>query len=296
MSGPYSRAFVAILAAVFCLAFETLPARTEWNGTPLSRSSALPAPFSFATASDALAATYPSYVRSLGIVRALRTTDGDAAHVSILEARPWYIGRRSYLVVAIARQTDDQALRSDLCGACWERFAIAVLAERDGALRLVARTHDDGPTEADRAPGDVDANLSVKGDGLASLDLTPYHLSSRETLIGVRNTVSITGGNFRTRLALFRIVGDDLKAVANIEVGGGTDEPTQTLDHATVRLINRPGTYNDLQVLTSHYTYAARGESGWSDEPRPGTKPVDADLSTYRFDGTRFHEIGGAQH
>ncbi len=248
------RAVVALVAAVLSFSLEAVTARAGWDGTPLSRLSALPSPFEFATASDALAATYPSYVRSLGIARALRTTDGDAAHLSILEARPWYAAGRPYLVVAIARKTDDQAVRTDLCGGCWERFAIAVLAERDGRLRLVARTHDDDPTEADPVPGGVDAYLSVKGNGIASLDLAPYHLSSRETLIGVRNTVSITGGNFRTRLALFRIVGNDLKAVANIAVGGG------------------------------------------SDEPKPGTTPVDTDLSTFRFDGTRFHEIGGAQH
>jgi hypothetical protein len=296
MRASSARAIVAIAIATLSFSLAALPARAGWDGTPLSPSSKLPAPFSFATASDALAATYPSYVRSLRIARALHTTDGDAAHVSILEARLWYAGGRPYLVVAVARQTDDQAARTDLCGGCWERFAIAVLAKYDGRLRLLARTHDDGPTDADPVPGGVDAYLSVKGDGIASLDLAPYHLSSRETLIGVRNTVSITGGNFRTTLVLFRIVGDDLKAVANIAVGGGTDEPTQTLDHATVSVINRPGTYNDLHVLTSHYTYAAKDGSGWSDEPKPGTTPVDTDLSTFRFDGTRFHEIGGAQH
>jgi hypothetical protein len=296
MSGRSSRTIVAIAVAIFYLAFETLPARADWNGTPLSRSSTLPAPFSFATASDALAVAYPSYERSSGIARELRATEGDAAHVSVLEARPWYAGGRRYLVVAIARQTDDQARRTDLCGGCWECFAVAVLAAHNGTLRLVARTHDDGPTEADTAPGRVDAGLSVKGDGIASLDLAPYHLSSRETLVGVRNTVSITGGNFGTMLALFRIVGTDLKAVANIAVGGGTDEPTETLGHATVSVINRPGSYNDLRVLTRHYDYAAKDGSGWSEEPKPGTTPVDTDLSTFRFDGTRFHEIGGAQH
>jgi hypothetical protein len=296
MRGNFVRVVAASVVAVLSFSLVPAPVHADWDGAPLSRSSALPAPFSFATANDALAATYPSYVGSLGIARALRTTDGDAAHVSILEARPWYVGGRTYLVVAIARQTDDRAARTDLCGGCWERFAIAVLGEYDGRLSLVARTHDDGPTEAEPIPGGVDADLSVKGDGIASLDLAPYHLSSRETLIGVRNTVSITGGNFRTRLALFRIVGNDLKAVANIAVGGGTDEPTQTLDHATVSVIKRPGRYNDLHVLTSHYNYVPKDASGWSDEPTPGTTPVDTDLSAFRFDGTRFHEIGGAQH
>jgi hypothetical protein len=296
MRGFSARTVVAIMVAGLSSSVAPLPSRAGWAGTPLSGSSTMPAPFSFATARDALAATYPSYVRSLGIARSLRTTDGDAAHVSVLEARPWYAGRKPYLVVAIARQTDDQAARTELCGACWERFAIAVLAEHDGTLRLVARTHDDGPTEADPVPAGVEALLSVKGDGIASLDLAPYDVSSREVLIGLRNTVSITGGNFGTTLVLFRIVRNDLKAVAYFAVGGGTNEPTQTLDHATVSVIKRPGTYNDLRVLSSHYNDAARDESGWSDEPRPGTKPDDADLSTFRFDGTRFHEIGGAQH
>jgi hypothetical protein len=289
------RAVVAIVVAVLSFSLEAVTARAGWDGTPLSRSSALPAPFSFATASDALAATYPSYVRSLGIARALRTTDGDAAHLSILEARPWYAGGRPYLVVAIARQTDDQAARTDLCGGCWERFAIAVLAKRDGSrLRLVARTHDDGPTEADPVPGEVDADLSVKGDGVASLDLAPYHLSNRETLIGVRNTVSITGGNFGTRLALFRIVGDDLKAVANIRAGDVTYQPTRTMSNATIVVAGKSGTYNELHVLTRHYDDIPTGLD-YSLEPAPGSKPVASEVSTFRFDGTRFHEIVGAQ-
>jgi hypothetical protein len=198
-------------------------------------------------------------------------------HVSILEARPWYANGIPYLVVAVARQTDEDVRLRDLCGACWERFAIAVLAEREGTLHLVARTHDDGPTEAEL--GGVGAFLSVKGDGTASLDLAPYRLSSSATLIGVRNTWSATGGTFRTTLVLFRIAGEELQAVANIEVGGGTFWPTKTLD-STVAVARGQGPYYDLRVLTRHY-----------DDSRPGSKPASSDLTIFRFDGSRYRRL-----
>jgi hypothetical protein len=286
---------VSIVVVFSLLALIPLPADARWIGTSLSPSSRMPAPFSFATADDALAATYPSYVRSLGIARELRTTDGNAAHVSILEAAPWYSGGKPFLVVAVARQTSAEVREGFLCGGCWERFAVAVLAERDNALHLVARTHDDGPTEADPVPGGVEPDLSFKGDGETSLDLAPYRLSRRETLIGLRNTWSVTGGSFSTTLVLFRIVGNDLKGVAEIPIAGGTEVPEKTLDHGTVLVTPGPGPYDDLRVITRHWN----ATSGLGDEYYydliPSVKPAGSDVSTFRFDGVRFKQIAAAK-
>jgi hypothetical protein len=283
------RARTKIALALSLLALYPVTVRADWDGRPLSSASTLPRPFSFATASDALGATYSSYVKSLGTVRALRTRDGRAAHVSILEARPWYVNRSPYLVVAVARRTDEDVRRRDLCGACRERFAIAVLAERAGKLHLVARTHDDGPAEAES--GEVLAFLSVKGDGAASLDLAPYRLSRSETLIGVRNTWSVTGGSFGTNLVLFRIVGRALKAVANIRVGAGTFWPKRTLDHSTIALARGRGLYYDLHVLTRHYEGPPGVNLDYSYDPQPGSRPVSSDITIFRFDGSRYREI-----
>jgi hypothetical protein len=120
----------------------------------------------------------------------------------------------------------------------------------------------------------------VKGDGSASLDLAPYRLSSSETLIGVRNTWSVTGGTFRTSLVLFRIVGDGLNAVANIPVGGGTSWPAKTLDRSTIAVAPGNGPYYDLRVLTRHYK-----------NPQPGSKPAGSDVTIFRFDGSRYRKI-----
>jgi len=174
-----------------------------------------PPPFTRFSDADVLRQVFPTYDHKIGRQFEFLNQERYPALVKVLEAKPWTVGGKKYLVVFTLIAADDTAYDS-LCGGCMTYGLLAVLREEKGRLSLVAR-QEAGPYR--RASKSEDGELSgptealwFTGHQVVSLDLAPYRLTRGETLIGVRIEHSWQG-IWGTRINLFRIVGRTLKPI-----------------------------------------------------------------------------------
>ena len=286
---PFSRQTIApalirrsaVIFAFFCGL--TTRSAADWTPQwPLRQDRPLPAPFAFASRSEALAAIFPSYQRQLGTEASIKTIEGHPAHIGVLEAKPWIASGTTQLVVLVGLEGYDKMFGNMMCGGCYEGYVVALL-RRNGDHLVVA-----GRSALPIRSGEYFEGTMVKGDGEVALDLAPYRLTETEMLIGVRNTWSATGGYYGEDLELYRVQSARLAMVARLSVGGGQYYHEQ--QEATVESTQGGGKYYDLLIVNRAMVCALPAGKPCMQPTKP-VKPYPSATQTYRFDGKVYREI-----
>jgi hypothetical protein len=297
---------LSLLAAALLLAARADALAQGGGPAALPKSTSLPPAFSSFSAGDVLGRIFEGYERATGRVANIPNGERKPTLVWIKEARPWRAAGREHLVV-LAELAGDDYQPGGLCGNCAAFVVLAVLRKEGDALALVAKqtppassalndsSESDDPTHEQFAP------LTYTGHGDLSLDLAPYKLNERETLLGVRaQEMWIPALTFTTTLQLYRIEGRRLREVFNEPVVDREyPDRNRTGRQAVVKTVSTlspvpspGGEFNDLLVSKSVFRCTDRDEDWDCNEKSEAVRLTGSRKELWRFNGERFEKAG----
>ena len=264
---------------------------------PRPKHAALPRPFADFTADDVLGRVFDAYDPKTGRVARLLNGENKPALVQLREARAWNALGRENLVVLVDLSGDDNDL-VDLCGNCGMYSLLAVLRRDGGALALVAR--QDVPASAvageEGAGDEAFAPFFVSGhDPSVKLDLAPFCLNGRETLLGIRREhMWLPARDFTTDLTLYRVEGARLRQVfaepvvereypRELGKGAPVIKTTSVLSPSA-----SGGEFYDLVIDKTTVRCTDEDEDADCTRPREPSSVVKKSTEVWSFDGKSF--------
>lgn len=242
-----------------------------------------------------LKAIFPDYNPKTGRVASILNDENLPSLVRINQARLWQMNGQQYLVVLadIAGNDDDFV---DLCGAC-AMYAILAVLKRDGNyLSVIAKQQPpkhSSPSDTQNAQDNEDAVIYGGHDIAISLDLAPYRLNSKETLIGLRMEhmwMQLWG----TNLSLYRIEGSKLREVFSDTVVD-REYPNQP---STGEIIKTVSTVSPIIANSNFYDYRIRktiphciNSDDNCGSKRDKIKQIKTKTELWRFNGEKFEKV-----
>jgi hypothetical protein len=276
-------------------------AQTDDKPIALPKSASLPRRFAQFSTSDVLKQIFTGYEPSTGRVSGILNEKRKPALVQIEDARLWTVRGQDHLVVLINIISDDDA-SIGLCGNCLTNNFLAVLKKNGDDLSLVARQltlpSSGAPVEYEAL--DQNEVIGISGHDNVSLDLAPYKLNNRETLIGFRREhIWLPTSDWSTSLSLYRIEGGRLREVFNAPVvermyPAASDHGRRIVDKtiSTISLApsSRPTNerFNDLVI--NKITVECFDENNDDDcnSKHEEVRQVKTQTELWRFDGQRY--------
>ncbi|HEY0169481.1 MAG TPA: hypothetical protein VGB98_00390 [Pyrinomonadaceae bacterium] len=228
-------------------------------------------------------------------------TESKPAFVSIEAAGLWKVQGQEHLVVLVGINSDDDA-SAGLCGNCVANSFLAVLKKNGAALSLVAKqlTLPSPGAPVGYESLDQDQVVSISGHDNVSLDLAPYKLNSRETLIGLRQEhIWLPTSDWWTILTLYRIEGERLSEVFSEKVvervyPAASDHGRRIIDKIVSTISLAPpartagGGFNEMAVKKTTVECFDENNDEDCDPKHEAVRPVKTLTEVWRFDGRRY--------
>ncbi|MCA1592308.1 MAG: hypothetical protein LC754_06590 [Acidobacteria bacterium] len=298
--GAFSVA-LCLLGLTFLLFSSSSSAQTGEKPTAPSNSAGLPRPFAQFSTSDVLKQISPGYDPATGRMSGIINKERKPALVQIEKTGLWKVQGQDHLVVLVGVIADDDG-PAGLCGNCLMNSFLAVLKKRGTALSLVARQLTLPTSGAPVEDESLDPNevIEISGHDNVALDLAPYNLNNRETLIGVRlEHIWLPTSDWSTSLSLYRIEGERLREVFRAPVvervypadsdrnGRTVEKTTSTISCAPARQPTNHG-FNDLVInkITVRCFNKDRDED--CDSKHEGFRQIRTQTELWQFDGQRY--------
>jgi hypothetical protein len=293
--------FLCLLGLTLLLLSSSVSAQTGNEPVALPKSVSLPRSFEQFSPGDVLKLIINGYDPATGRVFGILNTERKPAFVQIEEAGLWKVQGQNHLVVLVDINSDDDP-SAGLCGNCIGNSFLAVLKKNGAVLSLVAKQltlpSPGAPVEYESL--DQDEVISISGHDNVSLDLAPYKLNSRETLIGFRQEhIWLPTSDWSTRLTLYRIEGERLSEVFSEMVverayPAASDHGRRIIDK-TVSTISlappaRPagGGFNEMVVKQSTVECSDENNDDDCDSKHEDLRPLKTRTEVWRFDGRRY--------
>ena len=286
---------ISFLAQVFGLAQD----KSERANPPKSES--LPRAFSRFSAGEVLKQIFDGYDASVGRVSTILNEDKKPALVRINEAKLWRAQGQEHLVVIVELSANDyQFNEGGLCGGCATYAILAVLKKEGDNLALVAKQtpRPSSVLPSDGALDDPYGPMLQTGHSGLYLDLAPYKLNARETLIGVRlEHMWIPALAHSTALQLYRIEGQRLREVFS-ELVVDRDYPDeqrgkgQTVVKTISKLAPVPSSkqYHDLVINKTTFRCSDKNDDWDCDFRDEAVRRIGSQRELWRFDGERYSQ------
>jgi hypothetical protein len=234
-------------------------------------------------------------------VSGILNTESKPAFVSIEAAGLWKVQGQEHLVVLVGINSDDDA-SAGLCGNCVANSFLAVLKKNGAALSLVAKqlTLPSPGAPVGYESLDQDQVVSISGHDNVSLDLAPYKLNSRETLIGLRQEhIWLPTSDWWTILTLYRIEGERLSEVFSEKVvervyPAASDHGRRIIDKIVSTISLAPpartagGGFNEMAVKKTTVECFDENNDEDCDPKHEAVRPVKTLTEVWRFDGRRY--------
>ncbi|HEX8354940.1 MAG TPA: hypothetical protein VF611_18680 [Pyrinomonadaceae bacterium] len=290
-----------LLGAALLLLSNSAPAQTGDKPAALPKSVSLPRSFVRFSPGDVLKLIFSGYDPATGRVSGILNTERKPAFVQIDEAGLWKVQGQDHLVVLVGINSDDDA-SAGVCGNCIGNSFLAVLKKSGAALSLVAKqlTPPSSGEPVEYESLDQDEVISISGHDSVSLDLAPYKLNSRETLIGFRQEhIWLPTSDWWTILTLYRIEGGRLTEVFTEKVvervyPAASDRGRRIIDK-TVSAISlappaRPagGGFNEMAVRKTTVECFDENNDEDCDPKHEAVRPLKTLTEVWRFDGRRY--------
>jgi hypothetical protein len=295
----------ALLVALCLLGPATLllcnSANAQTGEQPIAspQAASLPRPFAQFSASDVLKQIFPDYDLATGRVAKILNDRKRPALVTIDTTGLWKVQAQDHLVVLIGITYEDEG-PIGLCGQCMMNSFLAVLKKNGTALSLVARqlTLPSSAAPVDYEALNQDEVITITGHDEVSLDLAPYKLNSRETLIGFRlEHIWLPTSDWSTSLSLYRIEGKRLREVFHEPVvervyPAASDHGRRIVDKTTSILSFTPaspkGKFNKLIIHKNTVECFNADSDADCTSKHEGFRQVGTQTELWRFDGQRY--------
>lgn len=300
LNGAFSR-LLCLSGLTLLLLSNGASAQTGDKPGTLPKSASLPRHFAQFSAGDVLKLIFADYDPATGRVSGVLNTERKPAFVQIEEAGLWKVQGQDHLVVLVGISSEDDA-SVGLCGNCISNSFLAVLKKNGADLSLVARQltlpSSGAPVEYESL--DQDEVISISGHDNVSLDLAPYRLNGRETLIGFRREhIWLPASDWSTLLSLYRVEGGRLKEVFSqmvveraypVASDHGRRIVDKTVSTISLAPARRPadGGFNDLVVNKTTVECFDENNDYDCDSKHEELRRTDARKELWRFDGRRY--------
>lgn len=265
------------------------------------KSVSLPRSFAQFSPGDVLKRIFNGYDPATGRVSGIINTERKPALVRIEEAGFWKVRGQDYLVVLVGIKSDDDA-SAGLCGNCIGNSFLAVLKKNGAALSLVAKQLAPPPSgePVEYESLNQDEVIGVSGHDDVSLDLAPYKLNGRETLIGLRQEhIWIPTSDWWTILTLYRIEGERLSEVFSERVvdrvypaapDRGRRVIAKTVSTISLAPASGPagGGFNEMAVKKTTVECFDENSDEDCDPKHEAVRRVKTLTEVWRFDGRRY--------
>lgn len=282
----------------------SVSAQTGNEPAALPKSVSLPRSFAQFSPGDVLKRIFNGYDPATGRVSGILNTERKPAFVQIEEAGLWKVQGQDQLVVLVGINSDDDA-SAGLCGNCIGNSFLAVLKKNGAALSLVAKQltlpSTGAPVEYESL--NQDAVISISGHDNVSLDLAPYNLNSRETLIGFRQEhIWLPTSDWSTRLTLYRIEGELLSEVFSEVVversyPAASDHGRRIIDKTVSTISLAPpartagGGFNEMVVKKTTVECFDENNDDDCDPKHEDLRPLKTLTELWRFDGRQYIRV-----
>lgn len=293
--------FVASCLLGITLFSENIYAQIAGQQVASPKPAGLPRAFASFTASDVLDRIFDDYDADTGRVASIHNLEGKPALVEINKAALWKVQGQDRLVVLVDIESDDTF--TGLCGNCFANNFLAVLEKKGTALSLMAKQltlkANGAPVEYESL--DEEQLIQYSGHGDISLDLAPYKINERETLIGVRvEYIWLPTFDWSTSLSLYQIENGGLKKVfnepvierryADAEDENGVRAVEKTTSVISLSPANPPGIqkFNNLVVNKTLVRCTNKFIDEDCNAKRPGFRRLGTQTEMWRFDGRRY--------
>jgi len=296
--GVFSTA-LCVLGLTFLFLSNVASAQT--GDKPVPESAGLPRPFAQFSASDILKQISAGYDPATGRLSGILNKESKPALVRIEQSGLWKVQGQDHLVVLIGIIADDEG-SNGLCGNCFMNSFLAVLKRNGTALSLVARQLTLPSSGAPIKYEFLDLNevIEISGHDNVALDLAPYKLNSRETLIGIRSEhIWLPTSDWSTSLSLYRIEGERLREVfkepvVEREYSAGTGRAGRTVQKTTSTISLAPASrtanrgFNDLVINKTVIRCSDNDSDEDCDSKHEGFRQVRTQTELWQFDGQRY--------
>jgi hypothetical protein len=293
--------FLGLSGLTLWLLSSSVSAQTGHEPVVLPESVKLPRSFEQFSPGDVLKRILTGYDPATGRSAGILNTDRKPAFVQLEEAGLWKVEGREHLVVLVGINSDDDP-SAGLCGNCIGDSFLAVLKKNGAALSLVAKQltlpSPGAPVEYESLV--QDEVISISGHDSVSLDLAPYKLNGRETLIGFRQEhIWLPTSDWSTRLTLYRIEGERLGEVFSEVVvervyPAASDHGRRIIDKTVSTISLAPpartagGGYNEMVVRKTTVECFDENNDEDCDPKHEDIRPVKTRTEVWRFDGRRY--------
>ena len=262
------------------------------------KSAGLPRSFAQFSTSDVLKQISASYDPATGRMSGILNGDRKPALVTIDMTGLWRVQGQDHLVVLIGISYEDEP--TGLCGNCLTNSFLAVLKKNGAALSTVARQLIVPSSGAPVAYESLNPEelITIGGHDNVSLDLAPYKLNSRETLIGFRlEHIWLPTSDWSTSLSLYRIEGERLREVFHEPVverryPAASDHGRRIIDKITSTISLAPSSqrtkFNDLVIKKTTIECFDENSDDDCNSRHEGIRQVGTQTELWRFDGERY--------
>lgn len=264
------------------------------------KSASLPRAFAQFSTSDVLKQISAGYDPATGRMSGILNEDRKPALVTIDLTGLWRVQGQDHLVVLIGISYEDEP--TGLCGNCLTNSFLAVLKKNGAALSLVARqlTLPSSGVPIDYESLDQDEVIGISGHDNVALDLAPYKLNSRETLIGFRREhIWLPTSDWSTSLALYRIEDGRLREVFSEFVvernypaasDHGRRIVDKTVSTISPALSRQPanGGFNELVIKKTTVECFDENNDEDCNSKHEEVRRVGTQTEVWRFDGQRY--------
>lgn len=297
--GAFSAALY-LLGLTFLLLSNSASAQTGDEPIAPPKSASLPRSFAQFSTSDVLKQISASYDPATGRMSGILNEDRKPARVQIESAGLWKVQGQDHLVVLI--NIIGWEGPTGLCGNCLMNSFLAVLKKNGAALSLVARQltlpSSGAPVEYESL--NPDEVITITGHDNVSLDLAPYKLNSRETLIGFRlEHIWLPILDWSTSLSLYRIEGERLRQVFREPVvervypddsGGSGRTVEKTISTISLAPASPPTNqrFNDLVINKTTIRCFNKDSDEDCNSKHEGFGRIRTQTELWQFDGQRY--------
>lgn len=297
-----------VLSVALCLLglavlFLSNSASAQTSDQPIAppKSASLPGPFAQFSTGDVLKQISAGYDPATGRMSGILNKERKPALVTIDMTGLWRVQGQDHLVVLVGITYEDEG-PTGLCGQCLMSSFLAVLKKNGAALSLVARqlTLPSSGASVEYESLNQDEIITITGHDNVSLDLAPYKLNSRETLIGFRSEhIWLPTLDWSTSLSLYRIEGERLREVFRepvVERGypAASDHGRRIVDKTVSTISFAPASqlpkkrFNDLVInKTTSECFNADGDAD-CDSKHEGFRRIRTQRELWQFDGQRY--------
>jgi hypothetical protein len=291
---------LCLLGLAFLFLSNSASAQTSDQPIAPPKSASLPRPFAQFSTGDVLKQVSAGYDPATGRMSGILNKQRKPALVTIDMTGLWRVQGQDHLVVLVGITYEDEG-PTGLCGQCLMSSFLAVLKKNGAALSLVARQltlpSSGAPVEYESL--NQDEVITITGHDNVSLDLAPYKLNSRETLIGFRSEhIWLPTLDWSTSLSLYRIEGERLREVFHepvVERGypAASDHGRRIVDKTVSTISFAPASrptnrFNDLVInKTTTECFNADGDAD-CDSKYEGFRRIRTQRELWQFDGQRY--------